>query len=85
MGILSWLLFGLIAGVLAKFLMPGPGPGGIVATILLGIVGAILGGFIGTLLGFGDISGFDVRSLALAVGGGCLAIFLYGMLTRGKK
>jgi uncharacterized membrane protein YeaQ/YmgE (transglycosylase-associated protein family) len=82
MGILAWIVFGLIAGFLAKFLMPGKAPGGIVATILLGIVGAVVGGFLGTLVGFGDISGFDLRSMALAVGGGVVVLFLYGLLTR---
>src|SRR5262245_34133664 len=82
MGILMWALFGLIAGAIAKFVMPGKGPGGIILTIILGIVGAIVGGFVGTLLGFGDISGFDLRSMALAVGGGVLLLFLYGLLNR---
>ena len=48
--------------------MPGKAPGGIVATIILGIVGPVVGGFLGTLLGFGNISGFDLRSMALVVG-----------------
>jgi uncharacterized membrane protein YeaQ/YmgE (transglycosylase-associated protein family) len=82
MGILSWLLFGLIAGALAKFLMPGKVPGGIVLTIILGLVGAVVGGFIGTLLDFGDVTRFDVRSMALAVGGGVLVLFIYGLVTR---
>jgi uncharacterized membrane protein YeaQ/YmgE (transglycosylase-associated protein family) len=84
MGIFAWIVFGLIAGILAKFLMPGQGPGGIIATILLGIVGAIVGGFLGTQLGFGDLSGFDLRSMALAVGGGIVVLFLYGLLTKGR-
>ena len=84
MGILAWVVFGLIAGLLAKFLMPGNAPGGIIATIVLGIVGAVVGGFLGTLLGFGDISGFDLRSMALAVGGGIVVLFLYGLLTRTR-
>jgi uncharacterized membrane protein YeaQ/YmgE (transglycosylase-associated protein family) len=72
------------AGFLAKFLMPGKAPGGIVATILLGIVGAVVGGFLGTLLGFGDLSGFDLRSMGLAVAGGVVVLFLYGLLARGR-
>lgn len=84
MGILLWIVFGLIAGAVAKFLMPGPQPGGIVLTIILGIVGAVVGGFIGTLLGFGDISGFDFRSMLLAVGGGVVVLFVYGLLSKRK-
>jgi uncharacterized membrane protein YeaQ/YmgE (transglycosylase-associated protein family) len=84
MGILLWALFGLIAGALAKFLMPGKAPGGILLTIALGIVGAVVGGFIGTQLGFGDISGFNLQSMLLAVGGGVLVLFLYGVVTRAR-
>jgi uncharacterized membrane protein YeaQ/YmgE (transglycosylase-associated protein family) len=84
MGILLWALFGLIAGAIAKFLMPGKQPGGILLTIVLGIVGAIVGGFIGAQLGWGDISGFDMRSMLLAVGGGVLVLFIYGLLARGR-
>jgi len=83
MGIFAWIVLGLIAGVLAKFIMPGRDPGGIIITILLGIGGAVVGGFIGTQLGFGDISGLDLRSLALAVAGGVLLLFLYRVLRRG--
>jgi uncharacterized membrane protein YeaQ/YmgE (transglycosylase-associated protein family) len=84
MGILLWIVFGLIAGAVAKFLMPGKAPGGIIVTIVLGIVGAVVGGFIGTLVGFGDISGFDFRSMLLAVGGGVLVLFIYGLVTRAR-
>jgi uncharacterized membrane protein YeaQ/YmgE (transglycosylase-associated protein family) len=84
MGILLWALFGLIAGAIARFLMPGKVPGGIIVTILLGIVGAVVGGFIGAQLGFGDISGFDFRSMLLAVGGGLLVLFIYGLATRAR-
>lgn len=82
MGVLLWVLFGLIAGVIAKFIMPGRGPGGIVVTIILGILGAVVGGFISTQLGFGDISGFDVRSMAIAVGGAVLLLLIYGMVRK---
>lgn len=69
MGILSWIVFGLIAGVVAKFVMPGTDPGGIILTIVLGVAGAVVGGFLGTMLGFGTVTGFDVRSLLIAIGG----------------
>ena len=84
MGILAWIVFGLIAGFLAKMLMPGKAPGGIIATMALGIVGAIVGGFIGTQLGFGDLSGFDLRSMALAVVGGIAVLFIFSLLTKGR-
>jgi uncharacterized membrane protein YeaQ/YmgE (transglycosylase-associated protein family) len=83
MGVFAWIVLGLIAGVLAKFIMPGRDPGGLIITILLGIGGAVVGGFIGTQLGYGDISGLDVRSLAIAVGGGVLLLFVYRVLRRG--
>ena len=84
MGILLWAVFGLIAGAIAKFVMPGKAPGGILVTIALGIVGAVVGGFLGAQLGFGDISGFDLRSMLLAVGGGVLVLFLYGLVTKAR-
>ena len=84
MGILLWALFGLIAGAIAKFLMPGKAPGGIIVTILLGIVGAVVGGFIGTQLGFGDINGFNLQSMLLAVGGGVLVLFIYGLVAKAR-
>ena len=69
MGIFSWIILGLIVGILAKFIMPGKDPGGIFITIVLGIAGAFVGGFIGSAFGFGSVTGFDIRSLFLAVGG----------------
>ena len=85
MGILSWIVLGLLAGLLAKYIMPGNDPGGIILTIVLGIAGAVVGGFIGTLLGFGDISGFDLRSLAIAVCGALLLLFGYRQLRQGRQ
>lgn len=83
MGILAWIVLGLIAGALAKFIMPGRDPGGIIVTIVLGIVGALVGGFLGTLLGFGDISGFDVRSIVIAVIGASFC-WLFTAQSEGK-
>ena len=82
MGILSWIVMGLIVGVLAKFIMPGNDPGGIVVTILIGIAGAFLGGFIGSSLGLGSVTGFNVVSLLLAIGGSILLLILYRVLVR---
>src|SRR6266480_655755 len=82
MGIVTWIVRGLVAGLLAKIVMPGKDPGGIIVTILLGIGGALVGGFIGTRLGFGNISGFDLRSVAIAGGGAVLLLFLNRFLKR---
>jgi uncharacterized membrane protein YeaQ/YmgE (transglycosylase-associated protein family) len=85
MGILSWIVLGLVAGFLAKLLMPGQGPAGLIVTILLGIAGALVGGYLGSrFLGWGDVTGFDLRSVGLAVGGAVLLLVIYGMLKRAK-
>ena len=77
MGIIMWILLGLVVGALAKWIMPGKDPGGLIVTILLGIAGALVGGWIGTFIGFGKVSGFDFRSLVIAVGGAVLLLFAY--------
>ena len=79
MGILAWLGLGLVAGFLASLFVNKKGEG-MLMDIVLGIVGAVVGGFLGAQLGFGDVSGFDIRSMLLAVGGGILVLFLYGLL-----
>jgi uncharacterized membrane protein YeaQ/YmgE (transglycosylase-associated protein family) len=84
MGILSWIVLGLVVGILAKWLMPGPDPGGLVMTTLLGIAGAFVGGWLGTQLGFGSVTGFDARSLVIAVIGAVLLLFLNRRL-RGRR
>ncbi|MCB9033196.1 MAG: GlsB/YeaQ/YmgE family stress response membrane protein [Chitinophagales bacterium] len=80
MGILSWILFGLIAGAIAKMIMPGKDPGGWIITILLGIAGAFVGGFIGSLLGFGDVNSFDIKSFLMAIGGALIILVGYRKL-----
>jgi len=85
MGILSWILFGLLAGALAKLLLPGDQGGGIIITTVLGIVGAVAGGFVGTLVGFGPVTGFNARSFAIAVAGALLVLWIYGMIRRRAR
>jgi len=82
MGIFSWIIMGLIVGILAKWIMPGKDPGGIIVTICIGIAGAFLGGFIGTFLGIGDVSGFNLISFILAVGGAILLLILYRVIKK---
>lgn len=82
MGIISWVVFGLVAGALAKLLMPGKDPGGVIVTILIGIAGAVVGGFIGTFLGFGRVEGFEVRSFAIAILGAIILLALYRMMKK---
>jgi uncharacterized membrane protein YeaQ/YmgE (transglycosylase-associated protein family) len=80
---LYWILLGLVAGTLAKFLVPGRDPSGCVVTIVLGIVGAFLGGFIGTRIGWGTVTtgSFDFRSIGLATLGAIL-LLLIGRIVR---
>jgi uncharacterized membrane protein YeaQ/YmgE (transglycosylase-associated protein family) len=69
-------------GVLAKLIMPGRDPGGIIITTILGIVGALIGGFIAVQLGFGDVTGFDMRSFIVAIIGALLLLALYRVLKK---
>ena len=80
MGIIAWIVFGLIAGAIAKWIMPGNDPGGILLTIVIGIVGALVGGFIATLLGLGGVSGFNIGSFLIAILGSLLLLFTYRKL-----
>ena len=82
MGIFSWIIMGLIVGVLAKWIMPGKDPGGFIVTICIGIAGSFVGGFIGSLLGIGSVSGFNMISFLLAIGGAILLLILYRVIKR---
>jgi len=84
MGILSWIILGLIVGIIAKFVMPGKDPGGIFITIILGIAGAFVGGFVGSSLGLGSVTGFDIRSLLIAVGGSIVLLIIYRVIKKNK-
>ena len=82
MGILSWILFGLVVGIIAKLLMPGRDPGGFIVTILLGIAGALLGGFLGRAMGFygpNESAGWIISIL-----GAILLLVLYRMMVRRR-
>lgn len=81
MGLFSWILFGLLAGGLAKLIMPGKDPGGCLATSLLGIAGALLGGGLGThFFSWGTVTGFDRRSFFIAVLGSVVLLLLYRLI-----
>ncbi len=82
MGILTWIIFGLIAGAIAKLIMPGNQNMGWLMTIILGIVGAFVGGFIGSLLGWGTVEEFDIKGILLAVVGALAVLWIYGMATK---
>jgi uncharacterized membrane protein YeaQ/YmgE (transglycosylase-associated protein family) len=77
MGILAWIVIGLIAGLLAKWILPGPDPGGIIVTTLLGIVGAIVGGLVVGLLTGSGITGFNLWSILVAVIGAVIVLAIY--------
>lgn len=85
MGLFSWIFMGLLAGALARFILPGKDNLGCISTILTGIVGAVAGGFIATALGFGGFQGFDIYSLLLATLGALLFLFLLRLLRGSGK
>ncbi len=84
MGILAWIVLGLLAGAIAKAIMPGKDPGGILVTMLIGVVGAFLGGFLGNMLTGSGLNGFSLWSLVLAVVGALLLLWIYRMTTRSR-
>ena len=84
MTILAWIVLGLVAGVIAKALMPGRDPGGIIVTMLIGIVGAFLGGFLGNTITGAGLNGFSLWSIILAVVGAMLLLWIYRLTTRTR-
>jgi uncharacterized membrane protein YeaQ/YmgE (transglycosylase-associated protein family) len=84
MGIIAWIVVGLIAGALAKLIMPGDDPGGFIVTILLGIVGAFVGGFVVNLLGGAGVSGFNLWSILVATLGAIILLAIY-RLVAGRR
>ena len=82
MGILSWILFGLVVGVIAKLLMPGRDPGGFIVTILIGIAGALLGGFVGRAMGFYGPD--EAAGWIMSILGAIILLVLYRMMARRR-
>lgn len=81
MGIFSFIVVGLIAGALAKMLMPGDDPGGLVVTILIGVAGAFVGGFLGQALGIGGaVTGINIATVLTATGGSVVLLFAYRLI-----
>ena len=83
MGILGWILLGIVAGVIAKALLPGADPGGFIVTVIIGIVGALLGGFLARALGLGDPIDefFDVSTWLAAIIGSIILLVIYRAVT----
>ncbi|THJ38153.1 MULTISPECIES: GlsB/YeaQ/YmgE family stress response membrane protein [Aeromonas] len=80
MGFISWIVLGLLVGILAKWIMPGRDGGGFFMTALLGIVGAMVGGYVGTLLGLGSVTGLNIPSIALATVGALIVLFVFNKI-----
>lgn len=86
MGIIGWIILGLIAGAIAKAILPGRQGGGWILTLILGVVGALLGGFIGGAIFNVSLGGFfDLRTWLLAIGGSIIVLLIFGLVTRGSR
>ncbi|MFZ3404682.1 GlsB/YeaQ/YmgE family stress response membrane protein [Aeromonas salmonicida] len=80
MGFITWIVLGLLVGILAKWIMPGRDGGGFFITVLLGIIGAMVGGYVGTLLGLGSVTGFNLSSIAIATMGALIVLFVFNKI-----
>jgi uncharacterized membrane protein YeaQ/YmgE (transglycosylase-associated protein family) len=86
MGIIGWIILGLLAGAIAKAIMPGDDPGGIIVTTLIGIAGAIIGGLIASALDIGDLDEFfDIGTWLIAIAGSLLLLALYRMFVGNRN
>ena len=86
MGIIGWIVLGLIAGAIAKAILPGTQGGGWLITLVLGVVGALLGGFIGSaVFGIGLENFWSVQTWVVAILGSILVLLIYGLVTRGSR
>lgn len=82
MGILSWIFLGLIAGMLAKWFMPGKDGGGFIMTVILGIAGSFVGGFVGSFFGLGTTGELSLGSILTATAGAFILLFIYNKLIK---
>ncbi|MCL1664563.1 hypothetical protein BAS09_06875 [Elizabethkingia ursingii] len=82
MGILTWIIFGLIAGAIAKAIHPGSDPGGWIATIIIGIIGSVVGGWLGSMIFGIDVTGFNISSFLVAIGGSVLCLVVYRLIAK---
>jgi uncharacterized membrane protein YeaQ/YmgE (transglycosylase-associated protein family) len=82
MGIIAWIVLGLVVGAVAKLIMPGKDPGGLIVTCLIGIAGAVVGGYLSTMLGFGKVTGFNIPSLVIAVAGALVLLAAWRFLKK---
>jgi uncharacterized membrane protein YeaQ/YmgE (transglycosylase-associated protein family) len=84
-GIISWIVVGLIAGVLAKLIMPGRNPGGFLLTIVIGMIGALVGGFVVQLLGGTGLTGFSIWSILVATLGSIILLAIYRLFAGARR
>ena len=84
MGVLAWIVLGLVAGAIAKLVMPGDQRGGCLLTTLLGVAGALVGGFIGRQLGYGGVETFSWGSLGWAIIGSLVLLLVFGFLFKRR-
>ena len=82
MGLISWIVVGLIAGLLARWITPGPDSGGIIVTVLVGMAGASVGGFLVRILGGASATGLNIWSILVATIGALLLLFIYNLIAR---
>jgi len=85
MGWFSFIILGLIAGVIAKLILPGKQGGGWFATLVLGVIGALLGGWLAGFLGYSYQEFFSIESWLIAIGGALVVLIIWGFITRGRR
>jgi uncharacterized membrane protein YeaQ/YmgE (transglycosylase-associated protein family) len=84
MSILSWIIVGVIAGFLAKYVVPGEGPGGVIGDLIIGMVGALIGGWVFNFFGHSGATGINLYSIVVAFVGAVILLFLVRLIPRGR-